>query len=291
MRKSFKKIGHRKVLIREFENLTDFLNFAENKKLKQCPKDIRSSEGIYRPEWHGTPNLGAALLLAKNGWLEGYRSLAKATNDIQVDLPTLAQEMQIRFAQTGDEVDVGRFLDNEPEHFVSFPTEDKNPQTGRILRLGIQVSFASNTTISSLLLRSAAICLLVDILEMLNYRLEVDVISSSSMGDNCGCLYRIPVKTAMQPLNRSKIAFTCCHRSMLRRIIFAAKENEEFAFGQWGSSTYGSSDTFFEADLYDISVWGTKREFMRFADTKRALEYVMSKLSGIQAISPTRTSD
>jgi hypothetical protein len=133
----------------------------------------------------------------------------------------------VYFDVTGDYLDVGRFLDGEPEHFGNAYLG--NP---RGLFITIYASTLSVWHISEQALqrKQQRITALIDWLESQQIRTRLVAINDNSCGD-----FEVVLKEFHESLNLNPIAVTF-HPDYLRRIVFRAMEHSSTWSGGYGSS-------------------------------------------------------
>lgn len=131
---------------------------------------------------------------------------------------------------TGDFLDIGRFIEGEPENFGSLT--NGNPRNKRV-NIIMDASWNWDTHKDFINLRSSRIIRLVDWLESQNIRTSVTAVLS----DAC-CHMEIVVKQFDEPLDLNDIAIVG-HSDFLRRITFRFIE-----YSETYSSGYGNSVIF-----------------------------------------------
>ena len=186
--------------------------------------------------WQGGLSWDQAKVMALTGWQEGMREIEKYRAAV---FPLVASKV-IRprpvSAVAGYNVEVGKYLANDPECFVHRAFEEK-PQQGRILKLVCSISVSAAIKPATIIQRGAMICALIDALEFAGHRVEVicnDAMSGSHsenarkglMKSNGWMEISVVVKKSDQPLEMTDLAFCLAHPAMLRRIMFSVCEIE-----------------------------------------------------------------
>ncbi len=133
---------------------------------------------------------------------------------------------------TGDSLDIGRYLDGEPECYGSL--SNGNPR-GKRVHLLVNLSWSARVDKSVINYRSQRILRLVDWLESQGVRCMVTAINSSET-----CHMELTVKEYSEPLQITDLAIIA-HSDFLRRVIFRFDEYSD----TWRSG-YGSSYTLSE---------------------------------------------
>lgn len=151
-----------------------------------------------------------------------------------------ASGKEVSYAVTGDFIDIGRFLDGEPEHFGYM--DNGNPR-GRRVNLYIGVNWQWDVDQEYINHRNKRILRLVDWLENFNIRTSVLVVISSR------CIHsEVVIKDHDEMLDLNDLAVVS-HSDYLRRIIFRQIENSKTL-----EAGYGSARDFPRAINYNKSI-------------------------------------
>lgn len=176
-----------------------------------------------------------ALRMACSGWPEGFKRVAVKADAISKAHGGL--EMTARFAEAGDEVDVGMFLSDEPECMIEYPLE---PKRRPVVKLVVSAAFSAGIGAEEIYNRGAAVLAAIDLLEDAGVRVEVDLDMGTEHGRH-QTRRTVPLKLADEPLDRDKLAFAICHPATLRRLMFRLHEQSgEAAFERMGGTGYGN---------------------------------------------------
>jgi hypothetical protein len=215
-----------------FEDLFSFWQYS----MQESNAYYQSSRKNSDINWSGGLTWEEAKRMALNGWADGMKEIEKYQAEIS---PIIAQKVlrpiQI-YAQVGYSVDIGAFLANEPECFISREFEERN-YPGRIYKVVCSISFSAAIQPETIIQRGAMICALIDAIEYAGHRAEV--ICNWAVSRNSENEYRggrnkeygwleisVTTKKANQPLELSDLAYCLAHPSMLRRIMFSVAEIE-----------------------------------------------------------------
>lgn len=213
-----------------FDDLSEFWHYA----MKDSQARNRESRSDHNPEWAGGVTWPEARTMAFGGWREGLERIDRYRAQIA---PIITQHVlrpvQV-FSVAGHYVDVGSYLSNDPECFITREYEQRN-YPGRLFKLVCSVSFSAAITPETIIQRGAIVCALVDAIEFAGHRVEVVCNDASSVRQSDE--YRkglrksegwfevsATVKKAQQPLDMSDLAFCLAHPAMLRRIMFSVAE-------------------------------------------------------------------
>lgn len=181
-------------------------------------------------EWYGTESLDDTYRLVDNGWPEGLSRMKTLYGNLKPVEGELADRHQMRFCESGDEVDVGRYVTNEPECMIDFDVVQV-PAAGRIVKIIANVMASCGFSPEAIFLRGAAACMLADLVEQSGLRSEIwAVIAGGNTGsgrydrDTAATDYRVKIKSPDQPLEMDRLAFALANASMLRRLFFKSME-------------------------------------------------------------------
>lgn len=153
------------------------------------------------------------------GWAEGRKKLEKWTARFTDKIQGV--RMHIRYNLTGSTLDVGRFVEGEPECFrIRKKIKDK-PQP-RVLRIVMGLAGNFDKSADYFFNRGASMAALVDILEGQGIRCEVIIYFGRSLSkSNAEQTLAVCLKQAGEPVDMDKIAFWVCHVGAARRLAFS----------------------------------------------------------------------
>lgn len=189
-------------------------------------------------EWTGTKSFDHALQLMDNGWPEGLARIQELKREIKAP-SAMSETFAFHHSESGDEPDIGRFVDCEPECMMEFHTEYV-PRSGRVVRLMLNAFVSAGISRESIFLRGAAAMALSDAIEQTGLRCEIDLIMAAK-SNSCSLLTDvvIPIKAADQQIEPDRLAFMLAHPSIFRRFmgrLFEQEPNREFQkhWSGWG---------------------------------------------------------
>jgi hypothetical protein len=213
-----------------FEDLSQFWQYSmqESKALR---KSSRENDNI---RWSGGLTWEQAKTMAINGWREGMLEIDK----YRVQLLPIIAEKVLRPIQVssiaGYNVNVGNFLANDPECFITHEYDERN-YPGKIYKIVCSISSSAAIGPEVIIQRGAMICALIDAIEFAGHRVEVicnDAMSASSYDttrkgqnkDQGWLEISVTVKKSSQPVEMTDLAFCLAHPAMLRRMMFSVAE-------------------------------------------------------------------
>jgi hypothetical protein len=221
---------------RQFSGWLDYLHQAEHGHNYAPKRTSRGSEA----SWTGTQSFEEAMQLARNGWPEGVQRMRRVADAISQVISSKIIRPEARFDETGDEVAVDRYLEGDPEHFVSYPLQESRASGGRVFTVGFGIFVSAGVDKEYFTNRGAAVLALLDALESAGYRCELDI----GMAVREAYTMRCPIKAAEHALDLDRLAFTLMHPSIFRRIQFSIGETDPDG-KRWGAhgGHYWSPDT------------------------------------------------
>lgn len=259
-----------------FEDLSEFWLYS----FRESSARIKSSRRESDKDWFGGVSWSKAKILAKKGWDEGLVEIEKYRARIIPKITDKVLRPMPVYAVAGYNVDVGTFLSNNPECFLTREFEERN-YPGRIFKIVCSISFSASITPETIIQRGAMVCALVDAIEYAGHRAEVisNVAFSgwdseeARLGKNKTYGWfevSVVVKKASQPLEMSDLAFCLAHPAMLRRMMFSVAE-----LNGWSDrfSNYGyPAEATDKGDLYIREV------FSRRVSDDRAIDWVLAEM-------------
>lgn len=217
----------------------DIDRFGSWGEFVQCAverRDPRKASTNYMESFSQTKSWDEALGLALGGWGEIRPEVDALVDKIDADIaPRLQPAFQSYFDVSGGMVDVGRFLDGEPECMVETRlVEIAKP--GKVIGILINGAFNCYTHASEIKKRGVAIVALIDSLEKLQHSTEIDIEISLREG----MTVVIRVKNAADSLDIDMLMFAIAHPAAYRRIFFAYLEGHPIRkYRDLSNSNYG----------------------------------------------------
>jgi len=130
---------------------------------------------------------------------------------------------------TGEQLDVGRFLDGEPECFMDEVVPDRSEQIdgNGIVRITINLWASAGISPDELRTRGVFVAALADVLESIGYRAQIDgYVASATHHDVKGKMLKrplviaFPIKRPDEALEIDRLSFVLAHAASLRQIGF-----------------------------------------------------------------------
>lgn len=210
---------------------------------RQAGPDRMSSE-TGDAEFTGTRSYAEAVRIMREGWPEGAeqaRALSAQLGAETADALTTERPTPL-WDVAGDDADVARFLEGEPENMVAWIPEPV-PAAGRVVRLlmGGRVAYY----VTAEMMRTAAVMLAAaaDALEARGVRVEIVVAYAVAWGSTMMEI-RHRLKAAEEPLDLPRVV-AGMHPSAFRRVAFRWMETHPdlpAGYGAGGTLTVADGD-------------------------------------------------
>ena len=232
-----------------------------------CP-DGDNASALEQPsrQWDLNTSFIAARRLAEDGWqdkageLEGYMVSIKELAD---DAPAVGWDV------AGETVDIGRYLDGEPECMLTFSCRERNS-----VQLLVNNGARCNADAPRLLNRGIAIATLVYTLQANGIGVALwlgDKITSAQDDGDCHET-RVEINTYSEYIDPSRLAFWLGHPAAFRRCFFRFLEQQSgylrHKFGFYGGRGYG-----YPSDYRTNEVQECGAVYIPFPETKELEKY------------------
>lgn len=180
-----------------------------------------------RGYFYGTYNFDEAVSLAISGYSEGAEIIRKIGDPIFKSVSSLIQRQDIHYQAEGENIDVARFVEGEPECWQKFEHKTVSGAGHKIIKVVFNPSYAGQSSLRTIERTGAAATSLIQLLEYAGHRVEITVPTRNSNKYTPGKFEDITsttIKLADQPMDVGRLAFALMHPSFKRRLIFAVRE-------------------------------------------------------------------
>lgn len=289
MHKQTLKSESQTVYYRELTGLEELIMIAKERISKGSSFLGEASLKAGRKEWSGTSTLDEAIQLLEFGWPEGRDMLRSSIGSMAIDdLVGFQLAIEPYFTNAGDEADIDRYLQGEPENMVAY--RQRVDKLGKRATLLVNSGAHHGVPAESILNRGAALLAVHDVLQKSGYTLGITMVetctSSMHRNDTYATEYRIPIMKPGEYLDEDTIAFCIAHPAFLRRLMFALNETEDtdirnymgyFYDGGYGVPTNVAGDV--ETATFVID----KGEGMDLRDSKDIMDYTQQIVDRIKS--------
>lgn len=215
-------------VMRRFETWDEMIAHAETVTPDGCPVARRESINYMGDvSWDLGVKWQGALDLAKTGWPEGAKKAQEYTDALFAKVAASMPVPEQQWDTEGLGWDIGKVMNNEPEHWFHYQ-DGRDIQDGpRFIRVVVNVAASAGIDSRTLLARGSVVAALVELLEFAGHRVELQVVecTAGGWGQRQSFLMGTTVKTFLAPLHMPLVAYAVSHPSVLRRLVFAVKEN------------------------------------------------------------------
>lgn len=198
------------------------------------------STSFFTVSFTGTENFKEAIDMLHSGWVDKAKDLTKRLKGIERDMaPVMKQQRAISVA--GYQPIVPLFLAGQPANMVGTRLQ---PVKQKVITVVKSISYNGNVSTAEWTEQGLKALAVVKKLEANGYRVNVDIVRGGygNYDNTNGVACRVRVKSANERLNVSKLAFTMCHPSIQRRLMFRFTETYPRC-GNGFVSSYGMTFT------------------------------------------------
>ena len=220
----------------------------------------------------GTPSYAAAVALLKTGWPAGAERARALSASLAGSLAAAdsCERPAPVWDVSGDDADVSRYLEGEPENMVAWVPE-MVPAAGRVVRLLLGGRVAFHVNEEQMKAAAVMVAAAADALESRGVRVEV-VVAYAMMWKTTHLEIRHRLKAAEEALDLPRVV-AGMHPSAFRRVCFRWMETHADLPGTYGE---GGKVTVAEGDvLLDINRIGVIKPADRPAWLREQAEAVL----------------
>lgn len=224
-----KKVNHKYAM-----TYAEFINYRNTSKEEQ---QYKYSEAGNDSEWYGTNNIADAddIAMCRKEWTEGKMLLEELRNKHPEMFTPQIEGVSMQFVHdvAGCQVDIGRYMDGEPEcmYEYMFSESDKH---GKIVDIYYQFNNSCGIESEDMISYGIAVLALVDNLESRGYSCNIYAVGIASEGSETENI-TITIKEAGETLNVEAIMYAF-HTSFFRRHWFAFHERKSYCSYGYGVS-------------------------------------------------------
>lgn len=247
------------IWVAEFKSISEFEKFItenpENKVFKDCRYLASKDKKYWTVDFTKTKSFDEAIDLLHDGWTDKAKELTKKLKAVERDMaPIMKQQRCVSVA--GYQPIVPLFLAGQPANMIGTRMQ---PVKQKVVTLVKSVSYSGNVEPEEWTEQGLKALAVVKKLESNGLRVNVDIVRGGYDPDtkSNGVVCRVRVKNANERLNVSKLAFTMCHPSIQRRLMFRFTEVYDRVSSGY-RSTYGM--TFITSDWK--KVLDKKKEYL-----------------------------
>lgn len=213
----------------------EFINYRNTSKEKQVEY---YSESGNDGSWYGTASFKAAddIAMCRIEWTEGKKLLEELRNKHPEMFTPQIEGVSMQFVHdvAGCQVDIGRYMDGEPECMYEylFSESDKH---GKIVDIYYQFNNSCGIKSKDMIAYGIAVLALVDNLESRGFSCNIYAVGLTAEGSDNVENVTITIKEAGETLNVEAIMYAF-HTSFFRRHWFAFHERKSYCTSAYGTS-------------------------------------------------------
>lgn len=264
------------VHVESFDSFWELLDYAEHN-----PNPLSSDKDD--ADFSMCASLADAISMARAGWSEVRPKVDDIFDSVA---ERIADRLDSRFQTlhnySGFSVDMGRYLQGDPECMLDYVPEEQRAM-GRVVKIVFNVACPYYIPAETILRRGVAIVALIDTLHKLGVGIELW--ADESIEGRSGGKYsnRCKIHESSQMLDINSVMFAVAHPAMLRRVLFSMQEQSKLADKQGAKigGGYGLPvNTHRNAGL-DFDVVVDKLEEDKDFMTTDPVGWVLSTVSGL----------
>jgi hypothetical protein len=240
-----------------FDDLTHICDFALNESPKahaDSTSRVKAKSGGGMAAWCGTNTFEEADKLARAGWDQGHEAIERMSGQINYGGNVKSIQPLPFFDVAGCDADVSRYLEGDPESMIDFRMQESSAPQSAVQRFVLSGGANAGVSAAQYERRGAACMILCDLLEKAGYRVEIDLVTTYTLGGRSQYkTWYAPLKGSDQPLDMNALAYWSMSIAAQRRHFFALCERtlEDDQYGVGGTvypSRVGEGDIVFHAE-------------------------------------------
>lgn len=269
-----------KVWVERYESLGEALEHAGSNPSPRSSED--GDEG-----WAGCKNLKDAVETGKRGYTAIRPDIDVLVRQIDSQINLALGEVYVtKYDRTGDSVDMGRYMQGDPECMIDYE-EVSAARMGRVVRILINGSFSCGVRAETIRQRGAMVVALCEVMSKIGVGLEVWLENSTASHDKVHSTL-IKLHDSKERIDIDNLMFAIAHPSMLRRIGFSVMEQSKWGpapeitrrGGGYGQAHKVNCTKHIEADVVVDKFEDGSGDF-----DSNALQWIMSTVTGLGLVS------
>jgi hypothetical protein len=219
-----KYIESNRTTLVEYDTVGEFFQYMKDTPLNDTFSGTRRlASHDKEPSWstfYKTKDWDEALDLLENGWDAGAKQLEQKLQAMKKD--SYVSQRKCYNSVAGFQPNVALFMAGVPTNMIN---QRMVPKKQKVVKVTKAISYLGNVSASEIMRESAKAVQIVQKLEAMGYRVDLNVIRMNSADNgrtNYAC--KINIKKPSERLNIAKMAFALAHPSMLRRFMFGWTE-------------------------------------------------------------------
>jgi len=225
MRQTSEQIGGMTVHARYLTNLPEAVRIMESVLKRGATRLGEASLEVGNGGWSGTHDLPEAIAQARYGWPKGRGLRERAMASMTID-HLVGQRLTVEsfFDFAGDEPDVGRYLDGEPDNMIDYSL--RYDRGGKIANLLVNIGTSCDRSAGQIMRRGMAVMMAHDILTANGYSLGITAAEAAHNHARTQTEYYVPIVCPGDHIDADVLTFCMASPAFLRRLVFALNDNE-----------------------------------------------------------------
>lgn len=239
----------------EYTSVADLVRDA---KKNRDPNKCAFQEGD--SQWYGS-SFERAVERSVIGWPKGRNRVLELRAEIEdfIKETINAAAHDTHYDVSGNWVDVGRYMNGEPECFGSEWQQESSTIQERVAKIIVNVSALADVNKDAIFSAGAAAVAAIDICEALGKRCEVWIGSGSKRNGN-ELQVLVLAKAASQPVDIDRLSFLFCHAGVLRRLLFSVEHDLGWPPGCSGTTKLDVPDAVVTPEVRGVDSTVEKRK-------------------------------
>lgn len=202
----------------EFSTWGKWLEAVKGKS--EMPDDDRASRTEPKNKWTGNLTYPESIDMALAGWKEQTKKVAQMSKAIFTKMASKIDRVDIKFDVEGEFVDIGRFLDNEPECMGQFDSKIMAGIGRKHVRIVFNIGENCGTGGDQMIQKGSTAVALIQLLEFAGHSVEC-VVGCGNSGSGHQLDVYTTVKQAGQTIDLNRLCFALAHPAHFRRMFFS----------------------------------------------------------------------
>jgi hypothetical protein len=201
----------------------------------------------------GCPDYPSAIKLGREGWSEGWESIRPIVDHYLSNMTSRIERQVWEYDVTGSILDVAAFCIGEPEHWQTSEPTVAEGLGNKLIRVVCCIGARGMVDPECIRARGAAMTALVTLLEHAGHSVQVEAVSPAALNSENGTPdleVRVMVKAFGEPLDGPRLAFALSHPAMLRRLVFAIRNNHPTMGREFSNGMGFSVNSVDRGDIY-----------------------------------------
>jgi len=227
-------------VVMHFDSWPEYVLYAQNQPtdMDQYYRASRRHEdgGGYGGDFSAVKTFDEAIVLANEGWKKGSNEMKTILEPVFNNISKMIERTEVNHDVEGHAIDVGRFVDGEPECWMKFEDVLQEAEMGnKLIRITFNMCCSAGVSTKTIMRKGTAIAALCELLEYAGHRVEIILcdangreggfwLGSNKQDQKLNFENYIVVKPFQQNLDPSIVSMALAHPATFRRLEFSVME-------------------------------------------------------------------